>query len=146
MAHLFSDKVASIAPRLIVALALTKNQAAGVLGNIGHETAGFALLREVGARPGQGGYGWGQWTGARRAEYLRFCGNRDWRGDEPNMAFLVQELLTTENRALGALRRTETVEDATRVFAELYERPGVMALPSRIRYAIAARSAMECSG
>lgn len=139
---LFAEKVRTVAPRLISALAITGIQAAGILGNIGHETAGFSQLREIGAKPGTGGYGWGQWTGARRVDFLRFCGNRNFRDDDPNIGFLVHELLTSERRALSALQNATNIVDATRVFAELYERPGVMALPSRLRYATAAMDAI----
>ena len=52
---------------------LTAEQAAGVFGNLGTESAGFMAFHEKGQPEGKGGYGWAQWTADRRIEFFDFC-------------------------------------------------------------------------
>ncbi|XKM41271.1 phage tail tip lysozyme [Rhizobium ruizarguesonis] len=62
----------TIAPRLVSDLSrdfqLSPEQAAGVVGQLGQESAGFGTMQEVNPLvPGsRGGYGYAQWTGPRR--------------------------------------------------------------------------------
>jgi hypothetical protein len=64
---LFQSKAPRIMHDPVRDLSLTTVQAAGILGNIGHECAGFTLLQEQKPiRGGRGGWGWCQWTGPRR--------------------------------------------------------------------------------
>lgn len=46
--------------------------AAGWAGNWDVETGGFKQMQEQNPISGQGGLGWGQWTGPRRQEFLDF--------------------------------------------------------------------------
>jgi hypothetical protein len=58
---------------------LTPTQAAGILGNLGHECNGFSNLAESnGHGPGRG---WAQWSFDRRVKFESYCNrNRlDWR-------------------------------------------------------------------
>lgn len=65
---------------------LTKEQAAGIVGNLGFESGGFQHLHEIGQPEGLGGYGWGQWTAVRRETFLAFCkqAGLPWQSDEAN--------------------------------------------------------------
>ena len=64
-----------IGPRLVADLArdfnLTPAQAAGIAGNLAHETGGFKHMQEIQPMiPGsRGGYGFAQWTGPRRRAF-----------------------------------------------------------------------------
>lgn len=116
---------------------LTKAQAAGIVGNLDHETGGFAFMQEIKpVVPGsRGGYGWAQWTGPRRVEFEEFVETHgyDVDGYEGNYYNLVRELTQTpEGRVLDKIKQTDTAEDAAVVFSETFLRPGVPNLPSRI--------------
>jgi hypothetical protein len=47
--------------------------AAGWVGNWDAETGGFKQMQEQNPISGQGGLGWGQWTGPRRQEFLDYA-------------------------------------------------------------------------
>ncbi len=129
-------------------LKLSAEQSAGVLGNIGHECAGFRTMQEV--KPlmgGRGGYGWCQWTGPRRRTFEAFATKHGFALDSyaANYGFLIAELTGDERGALNKLKATTTVESATNSFMKFYERPGVEALASRMKYAERALNAFKAS-
>jgi hypothetical protein len=113
--------------RLMADLALTENQAAGIVGNLGGESGLDPDINEHHPLvPGsRGGFGIAQWTGSRRAAFETWAANEglDVGTDEANYGFLIHELQTTEARALAALRKTLTVSKAVDVFQRLFERP-----------------------
>jgi hypothetical protein len=121
----FVVKAPRIMEKLINDFDLKDFQAAGVLGNIGHECAGFRLMQEV--KPlggGRGGFGWCQWTGSRRRDFEAFC---DARGlgrtsDAANYGFLAHELQTTHSSSLDAVKATANIKDAVREFEQKFER------------------------
>ena len=144
---LFRQKAPNIMQDLMTDFGLTLDQAAGVLGNIGHECAGFRKMQEIKPIiPGsRGGWGWCQWTGPRRRAFEAWCtrhGFDNLSADEANYGFLSHELETTEKRALSHLRRTVSLGDATESFMEKFERPGIEHLDSRINWA---REALRAS-
>jgi uncharacterized protein (TIGR02594 family) len=116
---------------------LTATQAGGILGNIGHECMGFRELHQLGMPDGQGGYGWAQWDGARRTAFLKWAADHvlEWRSDKANYTYLVNELQTTEGHAFNELKRQTSLEAAVINFDQFFERSGVKALDSRLRYA-----------
>jgi len=118
---------------------LTAEQAAGIVGNLGHESAGFTAFEEVGG----GGRGWAQWTGPRRDAFFKWAeaNNLDPQSAEANEGFLYHELDGAEAKSIEALRRTNNIEDATRVFESSFERAGVKNYESRDSYASVALSA-----
>jgi len=60
----FSAKAPGIMKRLQEDFGFTKEQAAGILGNLGHESGGLKVMQERNPTGGgRGGYGWAQWTG-----------------------------------------------------------------------------------
>lgn len=131
---LFEQKAPPIMAGLMRDLAVTLNQAAGILGNIGEECGGFEQLTQTG---GGGGRGWIQWDGPRREAFFAWCSTHglQWISDEANYRYLVLETLTTEKAALAALKATSTVKDATDIFEAKDERAGVPALSVRELYA-----------
>lgn len=124
---LFRQKAPRVMAQLVQDFGLTKEQAAGILGNIGHECAGFRKLQEQNPiRGGRGGWGWCQWTGPRRVQFEDWAGahNLDFTSDEANYGFLKQELTGgPESGVVRSLRRADNVEDATATFMREFERP-----------------------
>ena len=115
--------------QLMTDLDLTEVSAAGIVGNVGYESTGFTKLREVGQPEGEGGYGWAQWTAARRVTFLAWCQTQslDWRSDEANYGYLVHELKTTQAHALAAVKACAVLEGppgSVFVFGRIFEAPG----------------------
>ena len=97
---------------------LTKNQAKGIYGNIMQESGG---KHNIVSRDGHNSYGLAQWTGTRKARLFSKYGTNPTVNQQ--LEYLWDELNSTEKNALNALRNTTTVEDATRVFMQKFERP-----------------------
>jgi hypothetical protein len=133
----FKAKAPTIMRWLMRDFHLTDFQAAGILGNTGRECLGFTALREIGAAPGQGGYGWQQWTGPRAHEFLDYCHRNsvDWRSDAGNYGFLKSELSGIYRGSIGAVAKAKTCYDATVSFERSYERAGVPAYAERFKWA-----------
>lgn len=137
------DKFHELAPRimrdLIKDLNLTPEQAAGIVGNLGHETGRFKHMQELNpvVAGSKGGWGWAQWTGPRRTAFMNWTNARklDPSGYEANYGFLIHELTGLEKRALDALRKTKTVDEATVTFENTFERAGIKSYDSRKKLA-----------
>ncbi|MFM2343813.1 MAG: hypothetical protein RLZZ210_421 [Pseudomonadota bacterium] len=130
---------------------LSEEQAAGVAGNIYHESAGMnPHVNEIGYCPaGQEygkpadnvyGYGWCQWTAERKTDYLNFCEqNKDkFEVGSPmsNYAFLKHELTnTSESKVLTNLKNAKTPEEAAFVFRKEYERAAMPIDSTRAAFA-----------
>jgi hypothetical protein len=150
---LFISKAPGIMRKLMDDFELDEIQAAGILGNIGTECAGFHTLHEIGQPKGKGGYGWAQWTGPRRRDFFEFCENNgffnggidgnEWQKDEANYGFLKFELEGTEKRAISALLKTDTLENAVEVFEKIFEGAGVPNINNRIQWAKIALDAFK---
>ena len=150
---LFETKAPRIMGRLMSDFGFTKVQAAGILGNLGQETGGFKEFQEVNpVGGGQGGFGWAQWTGmkvgpppGRRRAFMDFCTANGVAptSDEGNYGFLKHEMETTEKATVTALKAESTLEGATAAFEANFERAGVVALNSRIKFAHKALTAFE---
>ena len=97
---------------------LTKNQAKGIYGNIMQESGG---KHNIVSRDGHNTYGLAQWTGTRKARLFSKYGTNPTVNQQ--LEYLWDELNSTEKNALNALRNTTTVEDATKVFMQKFERP-----------------------
>jgi hypothetical protein len=150
---LFDTKAPRIMRQLMSDFGFTKIQAAGILGNLGHETGGFKEFQELNPLGGgQGGFGWAQWTGmkvgpppGRRKAFMDFCAANgvEPTSDEGNYGFLKHEMETTEKATVPALKAETTLEGATAAFEAKFERAGVVALNSRIKFAHKALTAFE---
>jgi tail lysozyme len=145
------SKFKALAPKvmgwLMADFGLNDLQAAGVLGNLGHESAGFEILHEIGQPEGSGGYGWAQWTGPRRTAFFDWCNNKglDWRSDDANYGFLRHELQTSERATIPALKGANTLSEAVRTFQEVFERPGIIRPEGRDEWAVKALAAFNAS-
>jgi hypothetical protein len=128
-----------------------KLHAAAVLGNIGHESAGFTAFHEKGQPPSQGGIGWCQWTGrkppdGRRLLFEQFCSqnNLDIMSDEASYAYLKHEMKTKpESRVVVPLSKMADLQQATDFFMTTFERPGVKAPQKRLELAQIALAAFN---
>lgn len=111
---------------------LTKNQAKGIYGNIMQESGG---KHNIVSRDGHNSYGLAQWTGARKTRLFSKYGTNPTVNQQ--LEYLWDELNNTEKSALNALRNTTTVEDATKVFMQKFERPANWAanFKNRLKYA-----------
>lgn len=143
----FAAGCARLGPRLMHDLGLSALQAAGLLGNLGHESGGFQALQErrPAVKGSRGGWGLAQWTGPRRRAMEAWCRTMglDPADPEANYGYLCEELRGSEAAALVALRRTATLEAATETFCRLFERPGIVALDSRLAWARRALAAVR---
>lgn len=108
--------------------------AAAVVGNFGVESIEFTAFQEISPRSGRGGVSWAQWTGARRRNFEKWCAasGLDQTSDEAGYGFTVFEFRGADrtmeagsnHKALGdRLRRMTSLEDATKLVHEWYERP-----------------------
>lgn len=126
----------SVIQRLSRDLNITPQQAAGIVGQLGHESAGLQAINEYKpVVPGsRGGFGWAQWTGPRRRQFEAWAKDQglDVKDPEANYGFLVHELTNTwEKRALDAVRAAPDAISAGRAFTDTFLRPGTPAYKSR---------------
>jgi hypothetical protein len=140
-----ADDTSAIAAQLMADLqrdlGLTKEQAAGVVGNLMHESGGFGSLQEISPLvPGsKGGYGYAQWTGPRRTAFESYVANNglDPTSYEANYGFLKNELQTDpyERKQFMTVKSAQTAEEAARLISENYLRPGIPHMPARVAFA-----------
>lgn len=146
----FATKAPAVMRRLMSDFGLSKEQAAGIVGNLGHESGGFTQFQEK--RPlipgSRGGWGWAQWTGPRRRAFESWAKERglDPRSDEANYGFLAHELRGSEKGALAAVRRQSTAAGAMQAFELGFERSGVKAWGSRSKWTGRALTAFAANG
>ena len=133
----FDAQAPEVMSKLQKDFGLTKEQAAGVVGNLGHESAGLkAGIQEGGVKKGRGGLGWAQWTGPRRVAFEKYLKETGQSATDPNAnyGFLKQELQTTHKGALTAVKKTSTAADSMKAFEQKYEAAGVKHYESRQKY------------
>lgn len=138
----FVEKAPGIMVKLLASFPQLKDfHAAGILGNIGHECAGFNKFQEgaPSGHDGRGGYGWCQWTDTRRTSFENFAKNHGGvDSDEANYGYLELELKTPpEQKAIPQVQATATLDAAMRTFEKEFERAkeGQEGFPSRLRFA-----------
>lgn len=144
----FQDTCRLVIPKLMKEFDWEDFQAAGCMGNLGHESGGLEQLREVAFlhHPGRGGYGWAQWTGPRARNFLRYCEIHllDWHSEAANYGYLVKELNEDYRHTVAAVAKTKDLKAATKAFERGYEGAGVVSMPSREHWAlIAMRAVLE---
>ena len=144
---LFRRKAPTVMRQLIADFSLDATSAAAILGNIGHECAGFDVMQETKpVVPGsRGGFGWCQWTGNRRLAMEAYCHRNglDPASDKANYAWLFVELTSSEKAAIAAVRRPGSLVDKVKAFELAFERAGVKHFESRIRWAEMALATFE---
>lgn len=110
-----------------------------IVGNAAHECNGFDTLQEI--KPvvagSRGGYGIMQWTGPRRREYEAYCARNGLNPAalESNYKFLFVELKGPEGRVLPKLSAASDLTSKVAVFMNVFLRPGVPHLQSRVQWA-----------
>lgn len=97
---------------------LTENQARGILGNLLQESNGNpnAINKTSGA------YGIAQWLGDRKKNLFYRYNNAPTLDQQ--LEYIWEELNLNEKPALQKLLQTDTIAEATRAFANHYERAG----------------------
>jgi hypothetical protein len=122
--ELFVLKAPRIMEKLIDDFHLRDFQAAGILGNLGHECNGFLTMQEKKPQSGRGGFGWAQWTASRRVAFESFCKEVDLSpvSDAANYRFLKLELGSSHKSAIAQLKNATTLEGAVRAFEEEFEK------------------------
>jgi len=146
--NLFQETCRTVIPKLMREFDWENYQAAGCLGNLGHESGGFRELREIAFlnTPNRGGYGWAQWTGPRARSFLRYCDvlHLDWHSTEANYGYLVKELNEQYHRTVASVAKAPTLMAATIAFERGYESAGIVNMNSRYHWAgIALRSVLD---
>jgi hypothetical protein len=118
---------------------LTDEQAAGVVGNLMHESGGFNSLQEVNPSSGRGGFGYAQWTGPRRTAFENYAtqNNLEPTSYEANYGYLKHELANDpyERRQFNTVKNAKTASEAARLVSENFLRPGTPNLTARQNYA-----------
>ncbi|MBN3759803.1 phage tail tip lysozyme [Burkholderia sp. Ac-20365] len=125
---------------------LTKDQAAGIVANLWHESGGMNSGINQGGRigaPGSNmaddnanGYGIAQWGGTRKQGLLDYARqhNLDPSSEAANYGYLKQELQTSQAGAIAAVKGTNSAQAATQAFCNAFEQPSDPQMASRLGY------------
>ncbi|WP_169194921.1 phage tail tip lysozyme [Devosia sp. MC1541] len=149
----FRAKAPFIMSKLLGDFSIGPEDAAAIVGNLGHECGGFTQLQEL--KPvvagSRGGYGWAQWTGPRRRSYEAYCKRtgKDPASDEANYAYLWIELKGIEGSEGQAIAKTvaaKGLDAKVEAFEKAFLRAGVKHYPSRKKYAGIALAAWQIAG
>lgn len=145
MTALFIQKCLVFGPKLMRDFGWDIDGAAACLGNGGHESNGFAAMYEAGKRRGAGGVGGWQWTGPRARSFEAWCRVHGVgiQSDEGTYDYLAFELHGPESATVGAVKRAVGLTGKTRAFMTKFERPGILALSSRVRWAELAQTTLR---
>lgn len=135
----FRAKAPIVMAQLMADFPFDVEDAAAIMGNAGHESGGLTNFQEDKPTvPGsRGGYGWFQWTGPRRVAFENWCKRKGLEptSDEANYGFLCHELRGTEKRAVAAVGGAKGLEAKVEAFERAFERSGVKAYASRLKWA-----------
>ncbi|NRF67834.1 hypothetical protein HLB44_12645 [Aquincola sp. S2] len=124
----------NVAEQLQKDFGFTPEQAAGIAGNLWHESDGMnANVNEyayAGNEPyGQPnstdkGYGWAQWSYDRKPQFINWCKENGLDPASPaaNYGFIKHELENNESATVDAVKGTSTPEDAATMWRKVYER------------------------
>lgn len=145
----FVKAIVTYGPRFVDDLKLDVLKVAAIFGNLGVESDQFRALQEykplvTGSR---GGWGWPQWTGPRRRAFEAWADRTGFKRDNPEgfYQYMLIELRGSERAALNALRAAKTLDTATAIFGEKYERPADLnqSLRTRKKHALDALHILE---
>jgi uncharacterized Zn-binding protein involved in type VI secretion len=132
---------------------LTDEQAAGIVGNFDHEGGMNPNQKQVGGGPGRGigqwskGERWDTTPGDNVADFAKKIGKSP-TSLEAQLEFTWFELNKFKYLGLKQLRAAKTVDQATKVFQDKYERPNknLAHYDSRLAHAKAALEAFGANG
>jgi hypothetical protein len=99
----------------------TEVQAAGIMGNLKQEHNFFTT-----------GNGICQWEEGRFEKLKEYPGNETLQGQ---LSFMQEELQGPYNEVYESLKRASTIEEATIIFQNKFERPSIPVQSQRIKYA-----------
>jgi Phage tail lysozyme len=129
-----SDMAKKVATSLMSQFGFTKEQAAGIVGNLMLESGGMNpdINEMAPGSPGMygspasggNGYGWGQWSSDRKSQFIDFANQNGLQVGSPaaNYAYLVHELQTTQAATVDAVKATNTVPGAVDAFLKSFEK------------------------
>jgi len=132
----FKDTSMKLVSDLMQDFNLTKTQAAALVGNLAWESDNYQGMQEYEptVKGSRGGYGFAQWTGARRRMFEAWSKENelDPNSYEANYGFLKFEL-SRANDEIGSmgvntikkLKKTKDLDAATSVVMNEYLRPGI---------------------
>jgi hypothetical protein len=136
---LFRSKAPWVMNMLMQDFPLGTDDAAAIVGNLGHESGGFALMQELKPIvPGsRGGYGWSQWTASRRRDFEAYCARNglDPASDVANYKFLFVELSGSEKGAIAKTVGADGLDAKVIAFENAFLRAGIKHYESRQRWA-----------
>jgi hypothetical protein len=136
----FNEKSRDVMSGLMGKFGLTRQQAAGIVGNLGEESGGFKQYHEAGQAARRGGVGWAQWTNSggnpRRAKFEAWtkAHGLDPRSDEASYRYLT-EGDPQFPKALAAVKRESTVRGSMVAFERSFEGARIKAYGTRMHYA-----------
>lgn len=136
----------AVAMEYFVAHGLTAEQAAGIIGNLLHESAGTMdpSIEQYGDGPGRGLAQWGAdnpdldrfgYDGTRGLVKFAEDQGKSWQDLQVQLDYILHEFNTTESAAYEAVMTAQSVHEAAQMFEEKYERAGVVAMDQRYAYA-----------
>lgn len=121
---------------------LTDYQAAGIIGNLAHESAGL--------QPGIAGdsgsaHGWAQWNGPRKKAMIAWAkaNGMDPNTDDANYGYLIYDLKTNYPKTLEKIKKAKSMREAAKIFMDEFENPGVPLFGNRLKYGEQALSAVK---
>jgi len=128
------EKMPVLMTNLQTDLGISDVQAAGIVGNLAHESAGLqpGIAGDSGAA-----HGWAQWNGPRKKDMIEWTTKQglDPNTDEANYAYLVHDLKENYPKVLKLLQKADSVEEATWIIEKHYEKPGVSHNDRRLKLA-----------
>lgn len=135
----FRAKAPGIMRRLMQVFSIEVDDAAAIMGNLGHESAGFTKLQEIKptVKGSRGGYGWAQWTGPRRKAFEAWCKSAGLApsSDEANLGYLIVELKGEYHPAIAKTKAAGGLLAKVKAFELAFERAGVKHYPERLKWA-----------
>lgn len=123
---------------------LTRDQAAGIVANLWHESGGMNSGINQGGAIGApssnmaddngNGYGIAQWGGSRKQGLIDYAHEHglDPSSQAANYGYLKQELETSESGAIAAVKSTNSAQAATVAFCDVFEKPSDPEMASRL--------------
>lgn len=148
--QVFRAKAPGIMAKLLSDFAIAVEDAAAIVGNLGHESLGFTAMQEF--KPtvagSKGGWGWAQWTGPRRRAFEAWCKRtgKDPASDDANYAWLFLELKGIEGTEVAAIGKTvaaKGLDAKVEAFERAFLRAGVKHYDSRKLWAKRALEAYQ---
>ncbi len=135
----FRAKAPGIMKKLMRDFPISVEDAAAILGNLGHESGGLSALQELKptVKGSRGGYGWAQWTGPRRRAFEAWCKSSGLTpsSDEANYGYLLVELKGEQKAAITAVKKATGLKAKVEAFEKIFERAGVKHYPERLKWA-----------